>query len=149
MSEAGAAPVSTLGRPSGYCPEIVERVLDALRGGMLLREVSKEEWAPDQKTLWRWQAQHEDFRLSLAHARKAGADRLVAECLPLMDGVDVDSGNGSARVSKAREQVNLRRWLAGCLDRETYGDAPAVQVSVASNVVVAFERMVGRVQGEG
>lgn len=140
---------SALGRPSTYTPELVDRILDALRGGMLLRELARQEWAPDQSTMWRWSEKHDEFRIALAQARKAGAARLAEECLPLVDGVDPDSEHGSARVSKAREQVGLRKWLASCLDRDTYGErAPEVKVAVQSNVIVALSKLGGRVDGE-
>lgn len=76
------------------------------------------------------------------------ADHLADQCIPLVDGVDPDSEHGSARVSKAREQVGVRRWLAGCLDRDTYGDRPPqVNVQVNPTVVTAFGAM-SRVSGE-
>jgi hypothetical protein len=56
--------------------------------------------------------------------------------MPIIDSVDPDSDFGGHRVSKAREQVGLRRWLAGCLDRDTYGERPP-QVNVQVNASLA------------
>jgi len=44
-------------------------------------------------------------------------------------------------VSKAREQAAYRRWLAGCLDRGTFGDALKVDADVNVRAIIAFGDM--------
>lgn len=136
-----------LGRPSDYRPELVQRVINALEGGLLLREVGRLEWAPDHATIYRWAEAHPDFRDALARARKAGADRMAEECVTLADNVDTDSPHGSARVSKVREQIGVRQWLAKSLDRDTYGDRPAVEVKIGE-VNLAFAKLCSPVQSD-
>lgn len=135
------------GRPTDYTPELGNRVLHAITGGMLLREVARQPWAPSHATIYRWELAYPAFRDALASARKASARLLAESCKGLTDHVDADApqGVGSARVAKVREQVGVRRWLAGVLDRDTYGDRTDVRVSGELGLLQAFVDLTPRV----
>lgn len=129
---------ATLGRPTDYEPVLAERVTQAIAGGMLLREVGEQDWAPDHATIYRWAERHQEFRDALARVRVQGASRLAQEAVALVDAVEPDSEYGGHRVAKAREQAGLRRWLAGCLDRDTYGERAQVDLKGTVAILTAF-----------
>ena len=74
----------------------------------------------------------------LARARKAKAALLIDQAVAYLDDVDPESKFGSARVSKAREQANMRKYIAGCLDRQTWSESVKMDVSATLQVVAAF-----------
>lgn len=148
MSESATVTETRIGRPTLYEPEIVDRICKTIASGVSLKAVSLMDWAPCEDTIYEWRVRHPEFSECLARARRMSADHLADQCIPLVDGVETDSDYGAARVSKAREQVGIRRWLASCLDRDTYGERPPqVNVQVNPTVVAAFGSM-SRVQGE-
>lgn len=139
------------GKAVVWSEDVANRVLELVAGGMPLYRVPSVEGMPSIPTLYEWRADPEraEWAKALAHARASRADRLADEGLSIVDSVDPDSPFGSARVSRSREQANYRRWLAGCLDRETYGERPpTVAVQVNSQVAVAFGRLGGAQDGE-
>jgi hypothetical protein len=127
-----------IGRPSIYTPELADRLCKAIAGGTTLLEVCRQEWAPSHDTIYEWRKSRPEFSDALAHARKQCAGHLAESTVGIVDAVETDSDYGAARVSKAREQVGVRRWLAGCLDRDTYGDKQQVDVRATMAHVVAF-----------
>lgn len=132
-STLALAPGSRLkppGRPSIYTAELADRICRTVGSGWTLRAVAREEWAPHHDTIYEWQRRYPSFSDALAHARRAAAAILAEDVLSIADDVDPEGPSGSARVSKARERIGARRWLAGCLDRATYGDALKVDASV-------------------
>lgn len=141
-------PPVKLGRPSEYTAETGERICEAIADGFPIRRFRERDDLPDPLTVYRWEARYPEFHERLACARRAVAARYAETGLERIEAVDPDSEYGSARVSKARDTAGHMRWLAGCLDRDTYGErAPVVAVQVNSTVVSAFGAMY-RVQGE-
>lgn len=134
-----------LGRPSIYTQALADRFCLAVAGGRTLREVCRDEWAPDHDTIYEWRKNRPEFADALAHARESCADHLAESCLALVDGVDPDAPTGAARVSKAREQVGVRRWLASCMNPR-WGER--VQLDMRAVVGVAFARMVRPTDGD-
>lgn len=66
-------------------------------------------------------------KIALKQARKMKAETFADQALQIVDTVE-ESPNA---ISKAREQANIRKWLAGVHDPETYGQK---QNSVTINV---------------
>lgn len=127
------------GRPSVYTPELADLIAQHYAQGMPIQAIAALEGMPDRATILRWKAEDRGgFATTLARAREERADALVAQGLRILDEVDPDEGNGSARVSKAREQSGYRRWMASCLDRDTYGERARVEVDARVQVVAAF-----------
>lgn len=63
----------------------------------------------------------------LQGARKERGEALAEQALEIIDNVD-ESPNA---ISKAREQANLRKWLAGCDNPEMFGQKQApIQINV-------------------
>lgn len=74
-----------------------------------------------------WINQTEERRTAVINARKLKAEKLAEEALEIADQVDETSNSG---VNKARLQVDTRKWMAGKLDPENYGDTAKTQVNV-------------------
>ena len=74
-----------------------------------------------------WINQTEERRTAVINARKLKAEKLAEEALDIADQVDESSNSG---VNKARLQVDTRKWLAGKLDPEAYGDTSKTQVNI-------------------
>lgn len=132
------APRKRGGPPTLYSDDLVAKIADLYASGMSLRKIAAMDGMPGYMTLFEWRERHDAFRTALARARVAKAETLVEDAGELLDAVDPDSGNGSARVSKAREQAAYRRWMASCLDRDTYGERSRVEVDARVQVVAAF-----------
>lgn len=129
------------GRPSTYTREMGERVCLALEAGTSLRGLRLLDWPPETGTLYDWAEKHPEFGQRFARARKVMAALYAEDVVALPDAVDTDSPFGSARVAKAREQSGARRWLAGCLDRATYGDAVKVESTVAATLTIELSAL--------
>jgi hypothetical protein len=131
-------------------PAAIEAVATHLANGLSPAEIAAIEGMPGETSIGTMCEEHPHLASLRARERRSRAALMAREALSIIDEpIPLEAKNPSAEVSRAKNRADYRKWLAGCWDRDTYGDAPAVQVSVASNVVVAFERMVGRVQGEG
>ena len=74
-----------------------------------------------------WINHTEERRTAVINARKLKAEKLAEEALDIADQVDETSNSG---VNKARLQVDTRKWLAGKLDPESYGDTSKTQVNI-------------------
>lgn len=74
-----------------------------------------------------WINQTEERRTAVLGARKLKAEKLAEEALEIADQVDETSNSG---VNKARLQVDTRKWMAGKLDPENYGDTSKTQVNI-------------------
>lgn len=141
------------GRPTTYTADLAERIATLYAEGRSWREVAAMPGMPAWATIHGWMEDHEGFRHALARARRSKADEAAHEAGRVLEACDVDrepTKTASARVTLASARSNYLRWLAGCLDRDTYGDRPpVVAVQVTSNVIVALDRLAGRaVAGE-
>ena len=142
VSESAIVPAK-VGAPSTYSTAEGERVCRAIEAGIslrLMRRINKRKRGlyPEPGTLYDWAEVHPEFKQRLARARATQAAIYAEDSVALVDAVDPDHEYGGHRVSKAREQANGRRWLAGCLDRDTYGDRGAqVNMNIGNVVVLA------------
>ncbi len=131
-----------MGRPSTKTPEREELALRAIREGKTQRQIDKlTDGTPDYSTILAWRDQDPDFSLRLARANSIKASRLIDQSFELIDSVDPDAKSGNARVSKAREQIGLRKYVAACLDRQTWGDKLQLDANVKVQAMVAFVDM--------
>lgn len=123
------------GRPSDYTEEkgnlICERIathdcgiprLCAMYGDM-----------PDQKTIWRWRYQFEEFRHKYAQAKMIQADILAEQCLQISD----DSTPEEVGVDRLR--VDTRKWLASKLLPKQYGDKLLLEQKTEENEALKKE----------
>lgn len=133
------------GVPIVWSEEAGQRVLALAASGVPIYKIEAFPGMPNAQTIYEWRERRPEWAAALARARAVRAERLADEGLGLIDACDGDS---SSQVTKAREQGAYRRWLAGCLDRATYGDAVQVAATVDVRAVVAFAGLAQRVSGE-
>lgn len=124
-----------MGRPSDYSLELVAVICGKLAGGESLRAICAAEEMPDKSTVFRWLAEHQEFRDQYARAREAQADALADEVLEISDdgsndwmerknSDDQSLGwvlNGE-HVQRSRLRVDSRKWFAGKVAPKKYGD---------------------------
>lgn len=141
-----AAPlVPTNHGPGKVCDQFATEILNMVAAGKSSAQIATA-LGLSASTIREWTSGGcgEQWLDGLARARKAAALHRVEEAAALIDAVDPEGKSGNARVSKAREQVNFRKWLAGCLDRETFGERQQLDVK-GSLEVGAFSDLVGPV----
>lgn len=85
-------------------------------------------------------ANKEPRRDMLARARREAATALVDEALHIADAVPAEP----AEIQKAKLQSDLRRWVAGHLSREDWGDqrGPLVNVDVQAIHLESLKRVI-------
>ena len=113
-----AAKINQGGRPSDYMPEVADDICALLSGGESLVKACKRPGMPDKSTVFRWLAEHSEFRDKYAKATEARADAIFEEIFDIADGVIPDS----AEVAKARLRVDTRKWALARMNPRKYGD---------------------------
>lgn len=99
-----------------------------------MREVCRSDEMPGEATVYRWLAEHEDFREKYVRAREAQADAIFEEILEIADDGTNDwterqNSDGSSytvvdheHVSRSKLRVDARKWMASKLAPKKYGD---------------------------
>lgn len=122
-----------MGRPSDYTLEIATEICGLLASGQPLVAICRGEESPDVRTVYRWLAAHEEFRLMYARAREDQADTLADQIIEIADtpllGVKTktdDEGNVETTegdmIEHRRLQVDARKWIASKLKPKKYGE---------------------------
>lgn len=127
------------GRPTTFTEELGHQIAALYAKGLPWRAIEARTGMPDWRTIRRWRDAHPEFAHALACAREAAGSMAAWKAGRVLR-VDTEKGDPrtvSARVTLAGTTSNYYRWLAGCLDRETYGDRTQVDAKVAV-AVVAF-----------
>lgn len=118
-----------------WSEDVGRKIIEHHAAGMALYKIANLPGMPSVVTMYEWKQRHAEWATALAGARWARAERLSEEGLTKVDDCDGDS---SSQVTKAREQAAYRRWLAGCLDRDTYGDKQQLDVKAQVAIVACF-----------
>lgn len=79
-----------------------------------------------------WVMFTEERQQQLAHARKAKAASLAEQTIDIADGT-------TEQADSRRTRINARQWLAGRMDRATWGDQPAQQTNVSIDIVAILQ----------
>lgn len=107
----------------------IEMICERLRDGQFLtriaRDLTKSLGMPiDRSLLYRYRNTKPEYATLFEEARTQSGHSLVEDAGDIIDDADDTT---SAQVQKAKEQANFRKWLAGKVNREAYGEQ-AVQV---------------------
>ena len=136
---AKSAALKPQGRPSSYtqsvADDICERIASIPRGLDFI--CSSDEALPSARTVNRWLAENESFRLTYLRARERQADLIFDECLTIVDTplIGVETINKADGTTETREgdmlghrklQVDTRMRMAGKLAPKKYGDKVAL-----------------------
>lgn len=124
-----------------WSEDIGARILDLYAAGEPLYRIAAREGFPAVQTMYEWRERHPEWATALARARMARAERTAEDGLSIIDeplSVDGEGRTNSADATRNNNRANYRRWLAGCLDRATYGDALKVDGKLEVAALVAF-----------
>jgi len=106
------------GRPSDYMPEVADDICALLASGESLRKVCERPGMPSKTSVFRWLAEHQEFRDQYVKATETRADAIFEEMFDIADDVIPDS----AEVAKARLRVDTRKWALARMNPRKYGD---------------------------
>ncbi|MEB5837032.1 ubiquitin carboxyl-hydrolase [Pantoea dispersa] len=117
------------GRPSDYLPEVAANICSLLADGESLRKVCERPGMPNKATVFRWLAQHEEFRDQYAKATETRADAIFEEMFDIADEVAEES----AAVAKARLRIDTRKWALARMNPKKYGEKVTQDVDLRSS----------------
>lgn len=75
-----------------------------------------------------WINHTEERKEAVLRARKLKAEKLAEDALEIADEAD---GSSNSAVGKARLQVETRKWMAGKLDPDNFGEKQGPQVNIS------------------
>jgi hypothetical protein len=117
------------GRPSDYLPEVASDICALLADGESLRKVCERPEMPNKATVFRWLAEHEQFRDQYRVATETRADAIFEEMFDIADEVKEDA----AAVSKARLRVDTRKWALSRMNPKKYGEKLSQEIDHKSS----------------
>lgn len=150
------------GRPSEYKPEYVTQVLEMAERGATDVEIA-DSFEVSVRTLYRWKAEHEDFRQSLKIAKDVADERVERSLYQRALGFEHDSVKIFVNKEGSVTQVPYREIVApdttACIfwlknrKREEWRDKVEAEVTgkdggpIQTSVAVTFVRTNGTGQG--
>lgn len=119
-----------MGRPTIYSQEIADEICDRLAHGETLRSIiASSPHLPSRTTIYRWNADNEDFRNQYTKARAEQAD-YYAELI-------VDESYSSHDAAIGRLRVDALKWAASKMAPKKYGDK--IEIETAQPLTLAFQ----------
>jgi len=92
---------------------------------------------PGAPLFGKWVSENPQWQEAIAHARKSRAAHLVEQALIIADS-DVertkDGRIDPGAVRQAELRINQRKWMAGKMDRATYGEQVQVDMNVHGSI---------------
>ena len=113
-----------LGRPTDYTKDMADKICEKISGGLSLRAICAEPGIPARGTVYRWLIENADFQDQYARAREKQADYFAEEIIEIADSAEAES----AAVSKAKLQIDARKWAASKIAPKKYGDKTELDV---------------------
>jgi hypothetical protein len=118
------------GRPSSYSQELADEICDRLSHGETLRSIiASSPHLPSRTTIYRWNADNQDFRNQYTKARAEQAD-YYAELI-------VDESYSSHDAAIGRLRVDALKWAASKMAPKKYGDK--IEIETAQPLTLAFQ----------
>jgi len=117
------------GRPSDYLPEVAADICSLLANGESLRKVCERPGMPSKTSVFRWLAEHSEFRDQYAKATETRADAIFEEMFDIADEVAEEA----AAVSKARLRIDTRKWALARMNPKKYGDKVSQEIDHKSS----------------
>ena len=113
-----------LGRPTDYTKDMADKICEKISGGLSLRAICAEAGMPARGTIYRWLIENADFQDQYTRAREKQADYFAEEIIEIADSAEAES----AAVSKAKLQIDARKWAASKIAPKRYGDKQEIDV---------------------
>ncbi|MGT5975010.1 terminase small subunit-like protein [Escherichia coli] len=118
-----------VGRPSDYLPEVAADICSLLAEGESLRKVCERPGMPNKSAVFRWLAEHKEFRDQYAQATETRADAIFEDMFEIADRVTEES----AAVAKARLRIDTRKWALARMNPKKYGDKVSQEIDHKSS----------------
>lgn len=100
------------GRPSLYCQETADAILDRLANGESLIDICETEGMPTRTTIRDWRKKYPEFASAIARARADGTEaRIEADERIAMEMLRPKEGGPRYEPAAVREFLNYRRWV--------------------------------------
>lgn len=112
------------GRPTDYTKDMADKICEKISGGLSLRAICAEAGMPARGTIYRWLIENADFQDQYTRAREKQADYFAEEIIEIADSAVAES----AAVSKAKLQIDARKWAASKIAPKKYGDKQEIDV---------------------
>ena len=126
---------NSVGRPTLYSLELVDRICGQIIDGRSLRTICKDDDMPCTSTVLTWLRTYPEFLLRYEKAKEEQADALAEEMLDIADDGTNDwmekrdkEGNNigwqvnGEHVQRSRLRLDTRKWIAAKLKPKKYGD---------------------------
>lgn len=125
------------GRPTDYTKDMADKICEKIANGRSLRSICAEDGMPPMKTIYRWLEANEEFRHQYARARDKQADYFAEEIIEIADSAEAES----AAVSKAKLQIDARKWAASKIAPKKYGDKQEIDVKSSDGSMTPSVRL--------
>lgn len=126
-----------LGRPTDYTKDMADKICEKIANGRSLRSICAEDGMPPMKTIYRWLEANEEFRHQYARAREKQADYFAEEIIEIADSAEAES----AAVSKAKLQIDARKWAASKIAPKKYGNKQEIDVKSSDGSMTPSVRL--------
>lgn len=134
------------GRPSKYTPELAREIIERLSEGEPLRQICREEYMPQWRTIYDWMYRDPDLSAAIARAREIGYDKMAEEVLEIADNpklgqIHTQDDKGSTvrtedMLGHRKLQVETRLKLLAKWNPKKYGERVALAGDAESPVVM-------------
>lgn len=114
-----------LGRPTKYNGDLIEDICEKIANGRSLRSICAEDGMPTTSTVCKWLIENKEFSEQYTRAREKQADYFAEEIIEIADSAEAES----AAVSKAKLQIDARKWAASKIAPKKYGDKVEQQIT--------------------
>jgi transposase-like protein len=104
------------GRPSIFSQELADAIFERVATGQNLTEICQQDGMPHKATVYRWLAQHEEFRRQYATACEVRTDAWAEDLYEVAETAAPDD------TARARLMVDTRKWLMAKMAPRKYGD---------------------------
>nr|DAK27585.1 MAG TPA: terminase small subunit [Caudoviricetes sp.] len=126
-----------IGRPTKYNGAMIEDICEKIANGRSLRSICAEDGMPTTSTVCKWLIENKEFSEQYARAREKQADYFAEEIIEIADSAEAES----AAVSKAKLQIDARKWAASKIAPKKYGDKQEIDVKSSDGSMTPAVRL--------
>ncbi len=119
-----------MARPSKYSETIAEEIISRYGDGETLSRICKSKNMPKRNTVYRWRSSYPDFGEAYQRAQEEHVDALIDEAGEIVD--------NETNPQLAKVRADHRKWIAGKLCRDRYGDKLDIQHNVTLDITQAL-----------
>jgi len=110
------------GRPTIYSEELADDICLRIANGSSLNRVCRSKDMPSKSNVYEWLAKYDGFQDKYREATNQRAEFHFDEMLDIADAVKEET----AAVSKAKVQIDTRKWILSRMNPTKYGDKQQV-----------------------